>query len=261
MKKTLLAGLLFMGILAHAQKSGLIHAENAQLRKVGSFTAINVSNAIDLYLTQSGTNEVAVSASTDEYRDKIITEVEGGTLIIKMDHKNGWFNWKYWGNTKAKAYVSVKDVDAIIASGASNVRIITKVESPKLKIRLSGASDFKGVLELGALNLQVSGASDFKGRIEAKSLVLDASGASTVELDGNVEDLSADVSGASNAKLQDLKAKGGTVQTSGASTAKVNVSQLLKLDASGASTIHYYGSPSRKEIKNTGSSTIRQHND
>jgi hypothetical protein len=261
MKKTLLAGLLFIGTLAHAQKSGLIHADNAQLRKVGSFTAINVSNAIDLYLTQSGSNEVAVSASTEEYRDKIITEVEGGTLIIKMDHNNGWFNWKYWGNTKAKVYVSVKDIDAITASGATNVRIITKVESPKLKIKLSGASDFKGVLEVGALNLQVSGASDFKGRIEAKSLVLDASGASTVELDGNVEDLSADVSGASNAKLQDLKAKGGTVQTSGASTAKVNVSQLLKLDASGASTIHYYGAPNRKEIKNTGSSTIRQHND
>jgi hypothetical protein len=36
---------------------------------------------------------------------------------------------------------------------------------------------------------------------------------------------------------------------------------LLKLDAKGASTIHYYGAPSRKEIKNSGSSTIRQHND
>ena len=134
MKRSLLIGLLFMGMVAQAQKAGLIHADNAQLRKVGGFTAINVSNAIDLYLTQSGSNEVAVSASTDEYRDKIITEVEGGTLIIKMDNKNGWFNWKYWGNTKAKAYVSVKDIDAITASGASNVRIITKLESPKLKI-------------------------------------------------------------------------------------------------------------------------------
>lgn len=260
MKNSLLAGLLLIGILAQAQKSGLIHADNAQLRKVSSFTAINVSNGIDLYLTQSGSTEVAVSASTDEYRDKIITEVEGGTLIIKMDNKNSWFNWKYWGNTKAKAYVSVKEVDAITASGASNVRIITKVESPKLKIRLSGASDFKGVLEVGVLNVEVSGASDLKGRLEAKSLVLNASGASSVELDGNVDDLSVDVSGASDAKLQELKAKGGVIHTSGASGAKVNVSQLLKLDATGASTIHYYGDPSKKEMKNSGSSTIRQHN-
>lgn len=257
MKKILFVGFVLMGLFANAQKSGLIRDDNAQLRKVGNFTAIRVSNAIDLYLTQADANEVAVSANTEEARNKIITEVEGGTLIIRTEKNDSWFNWKNWRNTNAKAYVSVKDLDALTASGATNVKLMNKIASPKLKIRLSGASDFKGELSVTALNVEASGASDFRGKIDAKSLILNASGASMVELKGEAEDLSIDVSGASSAKLYDLNAKGGIVHASGASTANVNASQLLKLEATGASTIHYKGNAVVKESKNSGASNIR----
>jgi hypothetical protein len=260
MKKILFVSFLLIGSMAQSQKAGLIHDEHAQLRKVGSFSAIKISNAIDLYLTQSDVNEVAVSASSDAYRDKIITQVEGGTLIIKIEDNDSWYNWKSWRNTNAKAYVSVKDFEALTASGATNIRLVNKVSSPKLKIKLSGASDFKGDIEVGSFNLQVSGASDFRSTLDAKSIVLNASGASNVELKGKADDIAVDVSGASSAKLYDLQAKGGVVNASGASTANVNASQLLKLEATGASSINYKGNAEVKENRNSGSSSIRHKN-
>jgi hypothetical protein len=260
MKKILFASLVIIGLAANAQKSGLIHDDHAQVRKVSSFTSIKVSSAIDLYLTQSSSCQVAVSASNEELRDKIITVVDGGTLIIKMENTNGWFSWKNWGDSKAKAYVSVKDLDAITASGATNIHLVSKIETPKIKVKLSGASDMRGDIQAGAMFVEVSGASDYKGQLEAKSLAVEASGASNLELSGNVDDLSVVVSGASDAKLYNLTAKGAIVHASGASTANVNVSQLLKAEASGASSINYKGEASVKEISNSGSSSIKHRN-
>jgi len=257
MKKILFALLVLMTFQLNAQKSAIIHDNNAQVRNVGSFSAIKVSNAIDLYLTQSSSNQVAVSANNDENRARIVTEVVGGTLIIKMSENDGWWSWKKWSDTKAKAYVSIKDIDALTASGATNVHLVNKIESPKLKIKLSGASDMKGEIEAGYIAIEISGASDYKGQLSAKSMSLDASGASSIQLSGKVDDLSAEVSGASDAKLFDLFTKGAIVNASGASSANINVSELLKADASGASSINYKGNPRVQESRNSGASSIK----
>ena len=136
MKNLLFAILLLVGFALNAQeKTAIVYDENAQVRKVPSFTAISVSSAIDLYLTQSNKNEVAVSATNDEIRDHIITEVVGGTLIIRLGDKGTWFSWRKWGNYKTKAYVSIKDIDALTASGASTVHLINTIESPKMRIK------------------------------------------------------------------------------------------------------------------------------
>ena len=96
MKKILFALLLLAGFVVNAQENkSIVYDENAQQRKVPSFTAISVSSAIDLYLTQSNKNAVAVSASNDEIRDHIVTEVVGGTLIIRLgDRDRKWMSWK-----------------------------------------------------------------------------------------------------------------------------------------------------------------------
>jgi hypothetical protein len=260
MKKLFLGLVVFVSVIASAQKSSVIYDDHAQVRKVSGFNAIKVSNAIDLYLTQSNSNQVAVSANNEENRDRIITEVVGGTLIIRMAENDGWWSWKKWSDVKAKAYVSIKEIDAITASGATNVRLVNKFESPKLKVKLSGASDFKGEIEAGSMSIHVSGASDFKGILNAKSLTLNASGASVLELGGSVDDLSIEVSGASDVKLFNLLAKGAFVNASGASTANIHASQLIKIEASGASSINYKGEAKMDIISNSGSSSIRHKN-
>jgi hypothetical protein len=89
---------------------------------------------------------------------------------------------------------------------------------------------------------------------------LNASGASCIQLSGKVDDLSVDISGASDAKLFDLFAKGAIVNASGASSANINVSELLKADATGASDINYKGNPRVQESRNSGASSIKHRN-
>jgi hypothetical protein len=261
MKKLLFAILLLVGFALNAQeKTAIVYDENAQVRKVPSFTAISVSSAIDLYLTQSNKNEGAVSATNDEIRDHIITEVVGGTLIIRLGDKGTWFSWRKWGNYKTKAYVSIKDIDALTASGASTVHLINTIESPKMRIKLSGASDFKGNIKAGVLTYQLTGASDYKGQITANSIDIDGSGASSIELTGRVDDLAVEVSGASDAKLYNLTAKGAILRASGASSIGVTVTEILRANSSGASDINYKGNPTVKESNTSGASDIRRRN-
>lgn len=260
MKKILMVLMFGLVLIANAQKkTGLIYDDNVQKRNVPSFSAIKVSSAIDLYLSQSNLNEVAVSASSVELRNHIITEVEGGTLIIRMDN-NSWWDWKKWGDTKVKAYISVKELNALTASGATTIHIIGGLESDKLKIKLSGASDLKGEMNVGNLNITVSGASNIKSHVKALIIGIDGSGASDVQLTGTVDDLSVEVSGASEAKLYDLNAKGAIVRASGASSAHVNVSTIIKAHASGASNVNYRGSAELRESSNSGASNIKHRN-
>jgi hypothetical protein len=261
MKKILFAFVLIASVTVHAQhKTGIIYDDNAQKRKVPAFSAINISNAIDLYLTQSNSNEVAVSAANDETRDQIITEVEGGTLIIKMNDRRSIWNWKKWGDSKAKAYVSIKQLNAIIASGACNVHIINTIETPRLKLKLNGASDLKGDFQVGSLSAEITGASEYKGTLKASTVSIVLSGASNVDLSGITEDLSVKASGASDAELFKLDTKGAIVEVTGASSAKVTASQLYKLSASGASSIEYKGDAVVKEVNNTGASSVKHRN-
>jgi len=261
MKKILFALLLLAGFVVNAQENkSIVYDENAQQRKVPSFTAISVSSAIDLYLTQSNKNEVAVSASNDEIRDHIITEVVGGTLIIRLGDRGTWMSWKKWGNYKTKAYVSIKDIDALTASGACNVHLINTIESPKIRIKLSGASDFKGNIKAGTLMYQLTGASDYRGEVIANNINIDGSGASSIELTGRVDDLAVEVSGASDAKLYNLTAKGAILRASGASNIGVTVTEILRANSSGASDINYKGNPNVKESNTSGASNIRRRN-
>ena len=261
MKKLLFALVLLTSCNINAQqKTAIVYDDNVQVRNVANFNAIRVSSAIDLYLTQSTRNKVAVSASSNEIRDHIITEVEGGVLIIRLGENGTWFNWKKWGNYKTKAYVSIKDIDAITASGASDVHLINTIESPKIRIKLSGASDMKGDISGGTIIYDISGASDCKSSVDANTIVISGEGASKIELSGRVDDLSVVISGASDAKLYNLISKGAILKSSGASNIQATVTELLKANSSGASNIDYKGNPSVKESNTSGASSIKHKN-
>ena len=259
MKKIIAIAFVLFAITAQAQsKMGVIYDENVQVRKLPSFTSIRVSNAIELYISQSSKTEVAVSAKSDEYRNRIVTEVVGGTLIIRMEDNYKW--WKWSDDFKAKAYVSVKDLYALNGSGATNIKIINGLQAEKLKITLSGASDLRGDIKATTLISDLTGASSFKAKVQANAFSVKGSGACDFEISGAGDDLIVDVSGASSVKMYDYLVKGASVEASGASDVNINVSQMLKVKASGASSIDYKGTPTKKELQSSGASSVRHKN-
>lgn len=261
MKKIALFACLFMAITLQAQnKMGVIYDENVQVRKLPNFTSIRVSNAIELFISQSNKTEVAVSATSDEYRNRIITEVVGGTLIIRMaDNYSKW--WK-WGNEdyRIKAYVSVNELYALTGSGATNIKIVNGLSAEKLKINLSGASDMRGDIKAGTLLTDLSGASSFKGIVKANAFSVKGSGACNFDVSGGGDDLIVDVSGATSVKMYDYLVKGASVDATGASSVKLNVSDILKVRTTGASSIDYKGAASIKEMQSSGASSVKHRN-
>ncbi len=226
-------------VMAQIEKN-LVHDENAEPRNLKGFSAIDVSGAIDLYLSQGTEDAVAVSASSSEVLGRIRTEMRGSTLRIYFDGKG--LNWKKWGNHKMKAYVTFKDLSSIEASGACNVKVAGKLNLDKLKVEMSGASDFKGDLTVSDLSLE-------------------ASGASRITINGTVKMLGINANGASDIRGYDVSSEQCKVDASGASVVRITVNKELNATASGASSVYYKGAGLIRDINTSGGATIKRKSD
>ena len=233
--KKLLFSLLVTGMITTASAQKTINDANAEKRNVSGFHAIEVGGGIDLYLSQ-GEEAVAVSASKNEYRAKIKTEVKNGVLKI-------WYEWNSnlrfdWSNHKLKAYVSFKDIDRLEGSGGSDISVDGSIKVAKLAMEVSGGSDFDGKVETGELNIQASGGSD-------------------VRISGKADRLTIDASGGSDFKGYDLASDICNVEASGGSDVQVTVNKELSANASGGSDVYYKGTGLIRDLK-TSSSSIKK---
>jgi hypothetical protein len=236
MKKFFLFFLMLasLSISVFAQKT--INDPNVEKRNVSGYHAIEVSGGIDLYLSQ-GQETVAVSASETKFRDKIKTEVKNGILKIWYDN-NSSMNFD-WGNRKLRAYVSFKNLDKLGGSGGSDILV-------------------DGSIKVNILSLGISGGSDFEGKVEVNDLKVDASGGSDVDISGSAKNVTIDASGGSDFKGYELITDVCKVEASGGSDMYITVNKELTANASGGSDIFYKGNGVVREMKSSGSSSIKK---
>lgn len=232
--KTLLVFFFFIFAIQSFGQT-IIDDKNAEVRNVGVFSGIKVSGGIDVYLSQSDNYALAVSASDEKYRDDIKTEIINGVLNISYDGGKFKFN----SDRQLRAYVSFKTIESLEASGASNFIINGSLKSNSIRVKLSGACDIKGIVNIDNLELNMSGAS-------------------TVKISGAVRNIKIDASGASDMKNYDLVADNCIANISGASDIRITVNTSLSAKASGASTLYYKGNPERRNISSSGASSISQ---
>ncbi len=242
MKKILSALVLGLTLIcAHAQnEKNIVIDANAELRNVSGFNGIEVSGAIDLYVSQGTVDAVAISAGSEELKSRIRTEIKGTTLHIYFDGKGR--NWKSWGNNKMKAYVTFKNIHKIEASGVCNVKVTGTIRQNDLSIEMSGASDFTGDLKAGRLRLEASGASDMK-------------------VSGTAESAEVEATGACNIRAYELKTNYCKVDASGASNVHITVNKELNADASGGSTVSYKGAGLIRNISSSGGASVKHKTD
>lgn len=232
MKKLLLLAAVALATLGvQAQKT--VYDANAEVRNVGSFHAIQLSNAFSVILTQGSEEGIAVSASEKDEMDNIKTKVENGVLKIWFDNNRKWNS-----KNKLKAYISVKNLDAITAGGACDIKIEGTLNAQSLKVELSGASDLSGQINVSN-NLQAH-----------------LSGASDLNISGMADNMEVDVNGASELKAYNFTTGNCSIEASGASSVQITVDKELSAELSGASSVRYKGSALIKNIKTSGASSI-----
>jgi Putative auto-transporter adhesin, head GIN domain len=232
--------LLFLAIAATAAscegQDKVINDANAVVRQAKNFHAIEVGDGVDLFLTQSNDEAVAVSAAKAEYRDKITTVVEDGVLKIYYGPK---YDWRFgWNNSRRlKAYVSVKSIDRLAGSGGSDITVNGTIKVPSLRMSISGGSDFKGAVEVDDLSISSSGGSD-------------------VSISGKTTNLRISASGGSDFKGYDLSSEICYAAGSGGSDMQVKVNKELTVHCSGGSDVHYKGTAVIRESKTSGGGSV-----
>jgi len=227
MKKMLFALFSMVALLAVNAQSG---NQNAQKRQVSGFHGVDVSGGIDLYLS-NGPESVAISASSADVRDHVVTEVVGGILQIHMER-----NWSH--NTgKIRAYVSISNLKKLEGSGGGDII-------------------FENLITADDLDLQLSGGVSLKGKLNANHLVINQSGGSDVKLSGNVKNLSLDASGGGSLNGFDLVTDYASIHASGGSETELTVNKELRAVVSGGGDITYKGAASVKEIKSSGGGSV-----
>ena len=205
MKKTIISlSLLTAGLFLNAQE--------LQKRDITNFTKIKVSGAADVVYRYSDTLKLEVNTIAKQF-DNLVTKIENGTLYIYTK-----------GNTNSPLVVNVSNnsLNALEVSGASSFKSSTPIKKDSLSITVSGSSDVKLALENEYTEIIQSGASD-------------------LNLSGSTTNLLAQVSGASTLKSYNLISKNATVTATGASTAKIFVTDKLLANANGASAIKVKG--------------------
>jgi hypothetical protein len=215
----------------------IINDKNAEVRNVGTFSGIKVSGGIDVFLSQSDNYALAISASEDKYRNDIKTEIKNGVLNIFYDGGS----LRYNTNRKLRVYVSFKTLESIEASGACDLLINGPFKTGSIKIKLSGACEIKGTVDIDNMQLNLSGAS-------------------TVKIDGSVKNIKIDAGGASDVKNYNLVVDNCIADLSGASDVRLAINKSLSAKASGASTLYYKGNPELKNVNSSDASNISQRN-
>jgi hypothetical protein len=233
MKKTFLFLSLFVGLITTSFAQKTINDANAEKRTVSSFHGIDVATGIQLTLTKGTTEEVAVSASEIEFRDKIVTEVVNGILKIHYETKSGAINKKN-ESKHLRAYVSYKSLDLLhVTTGAE--------------------ANVDGVLEATTFELKANTGGLVKAEMNIGTLTVDQNTGSKITLTGKVDNLDAKGDTGSKFMGEDLTTNTCMIKMSTGAGIYISVEKELNVKADTGGYIKYKGNAGIREIRtNTG---------
>jgi len=225
--------LLLAGLVTTSFAQKTINDANAEKRTVGSFHGIEVATGIELTLTKGATEEVAVSASEKEFRDKIVTEVVNGILKIHYETKTGAINRRN-ESKHLRAYVSYKTLDLLHVTTGADVNIVGILEAQKLDLRANTGGLVKAEINIG-------------------SLKVDQNTGSKITLSGKVDNLEADGDTGSKFMGENLNTNTCSVEMSTGAGIYISVEKELNVKANTGGYIKYKGNAGVREIRtNTG---------
>ncbi len=194
---------------------------NAEVRNVKGFRGVKVATGIQLVLTQSNSEAVAVSAPNTEDRDKIKTVVENGILKIFFD-QDVWKLMRGKTPKNMKAYVSIVNVDLLCASSGASLKANGEIKSDKLELKASSG---------GMLQAQV----------KATSLNADQSSGGVMNLSGSADNINTDGSSGAVLNGYELVVNSCNAETSSGAVARLTVNKEISGKASSGGHISFRG--------------------
>lgn len=198
-----------------------------------NFDQLSMGSAFTIHVQQGADFSVKATGELNDLDDLETSISRSGVLEIR--YRNTWRNRR-----------ERMDIDIVM---------------PSLRgVDFSGASvsTIEGFERVRTLDYRLSGASKSVFTGSADRLNVDLSGAAELDLRGSGGVLVGELSGASQLFAFDFPVEEVDLGLSGASRARLRVAKLLKVDASGASSVRYQGTPTVDQRLSGGSSVTRE---
>jgi hypothetical protein len=219
--------------------SVMAFAQTKQTRSVGDFSGVSSATGIRVEITEGSENSVVVSASKDEFLDKMKTEVDkNGVLKIYMENKNG-LGWNNKYNVKLYAYVTYKRINKLMASSGSSL-------------------ETKNTLKADVLSIDVSSGASLEGDIQTTDCDVTMSSGSDVRIKGTATNIKMDASSGSTFKGADLATETCKASVSSGAEIKIGVSKKLSASASSGGSVKYKGNPEVERKAESSGGSIRK---
>ena len=187
---------------------------------VGQFNRIRIEGQCDVryYSAFSETVTLEIQQNVREY---FIVEVQNNVLIIR--------------STRNISFASVKSPVLTVSTPILN------------RVSIQGAGSFTALDKITAdsLDFLVSGASTVAAELDVKRLSVNVSGAGNLNLSGEARTANFVLSGAGYIRALELQTADSTIVITGAGTVNISCSDNLSINASGAGSVRYRGSPIR----------------
>jgi hypothetical protein len=195
------------------------------------FDAIRAER-FDIEITQSNSFRVVVRTDEREMR-RVSVRTSGRTLVLSTRR-----GWRLFGPLTLEATIEMPMLKSLELAGAT----------------VATLGGFRGMSDF---DCELNGASELRGELQANTARFTAFGASRVRLTGKAARLSIRAEGASTLDLDGMAVETADVDLSGASSARLHVTSVIKaITASGASQLRYSGDPRIDRMETSGASQV-----
>lgn len=217
---------------------GALRAAGREVRTVGAFTKVGLSNSARVVLRQGSPQKVEVEASAADLA-RIETTVENGKLRIHTKRENGlnWSNARFDG--PVTVYVTMPTVNELSVSGSGRLEAETAVQATALELAVSGS---------GSITL---------AKLAADKLNSAVSGSGNITVAGTCPQHEARISGSGDVRASELRTETSAVRISGSGNGRVYAARTLDASIAGSGNVYVRGGASVSS-KVSGSGRVRQ---
>lgn len=193
------------------------------------FSEIQISQDLDLYITQANAVSLAVEAD-ENLHELIMTKVENDVLKIYTEK-----NIKR--ATSKKIMLTIESISGIKATSGSDVHSTNTIEVANLELNSTSGAD---------INLDV----------KTESLSCNATSGSDIDLSGSTTTLTASATSGSDIDASELQAEITTATATSGADISVNTSKSLTAKATSGGDIKYSGNPEKIEKSDSSAGSV-----
>ena len=225
------------------------------ITELDAFNAITLNDDFEIELLESNSNSVEIEADSNlqdiieiETTDSVLSFYKSKRISTKkklrilVNYSTPIYNINLSENSELRSLNSLK-LDSLNINTSDNAKAYINIEARIFNINANGKSKLKLNIEAVSSQITLKENSKLDAIMEVKNSEFNLMEKSSAKLDGSIDTSIISLDGNAYFNSPDLIFKELKLVTSIDSDAKLNVTDLIEIEASGDSEIYLFGNP------------------